>query len=191
MTGLTTAKYKKFPLSRAYLNAINSTATIKLVIVGRDPYPKCPTGIPFMKKEWSDLDGRSAGFHVINSLVDKFPPTKKFKSPIDFAFFVLDFGVVFLNASYHYLCSETISKKRHYSFIESAFVTNFPILERANRVLLCGDAAKMLRLVTGLDEINGLAVPHPALQGRNSNKFDKQAWDHYWSAHKLNVCASI
>lgn len=158
---------------------------ITLVIVGRDPYPSNPISIPFLKASWDDLPSKSSGCIVIMSIF-RDSPAQHFFSPREFAFFALQkHGIVFLNASYHFLGSDTISWKRHHKYVEDAFRVNSPILSRAKNVMLCGAAAKMMTFVTEINEPYFTPVPHPCLRGKYAAS-NKTKWDTYWSPGALS-----
>jgi len=179
-------KYIEYPLDKKYFEKINDLTSINLVIVGRDPYPKNPIKIPFMKSQWKELDTKSSGYHLINSLYGFKKAKEKFSTPTEFSIFILSKGVVFLNCTYHYLDKERFSKKKHSKFCQLALKININILEKSNKIFLCGDAKNMLELA----EIENLkdkttAIPHPALQSRNKIK-DKNYWDKYWQLNSLS-----
>ena len=177
-------KYSEFPLNKAYLKEALSVSTVRLVILGRDPYPNGAEHIPFVKVSWDDLKQGSAGYNLFSSLFGCIPKND-YATPSDCAFALLQFGIVLLNASYHYLEKETISQKRHLGCIDKAFGINLSILERSKLILACGDAHQMLDMVATFDHVV-VKVPHPTTQSRNSPNTDKELWDSYWCPHMLN-----
>lgn len=165
-----------------YLYNANKIESIELVIVGRDPFPLEAQNIPFIKSTWEQLNGKSAGRHLFNSLFSN-KELSKFNTPRDAVFSLLDNGIVLLNASYNYLEKEKISLKKHRKYVENALVTNFPILEKSTKVLMCGDANKMLDWVIELDK-SFISVPHPAMQSLN-RLHNKEKWYKYWEVETL------
>ncbi|MDA0149534.1 hypothetical protein [Vibrio sp. LaRot3] len=95
-------KYSEFPLNEDYLKEALSVSTVRLVILGRDPYPNGAENIPFVKASWDDLKKGSAGYSIFSSLFGCIPKSD-YATPSDCAFALLKFGIVLLNASYHYL----------------------------------------------------------------------------------------
>jgi len=182
--------YKLFPLDNDYQSKASDIIDVRLVILGQDPFPTGATSIPFVKLKWSDLKKGSAGYNVFNSLYEKFP-SEYFETPKECAFALLNLGVVFLNCSYHYLDDDTVSKVKHFRFISCAFDVNEPILKRAEVILACGEAHRMLGMVTTVDTNVVKKVPHPSTQSRNNPTIENKIWDKHWSKKMLhNVLSS-
>ena len=177
-------KYPMYSLDSDYVEKARNLSDIKLVILGKDPYPSGASNIPFVKDTWADLTKDSAGYNVFRSLGGESVQTE-YESPKKFVFHLLSRNIVLLNCSYNYLEKETVSQKNHAFFINTAFDNNLSILERAKRVLMCGGAEKMLSMVAVYDEGIFEKVPHPSGQSRNGAE-DKSAWNKVWSINALN-----
>jgi len=52
--------------------------------------------------------------------------------------------MILLNASYNFLEKESTSKCKHSLFVKNAFEVNYPLLRKAEIVILCGEAKKMV-----------------------------------------------
>jgi len=162
-----------------------------LVIVGKDPYPKGAIGIPFVKLLWKDLDRRSAGRNLFESFFSE-REINNFKSPREAAFSLLGRGVVLLNASYYFLNRESL-RDRHKKFVVLSLRINYPILNKAKHVIVCGkDAKKMLSWVIPESSSKLFEFkPHPSLQGKNSgSKEHKNLWNLTWGreSKKMKEC---
>jgi len=180
-------KYEKYELDAAYLDAITQVETLHPAIVGRDPFPQAASSIPFVKDRWDQLDGTSAGHHLFKSAFgDSFKDD--YDNPRSAAFALMRQGVVLLNASYYFLEKDTVSQQKNFCFVQQSLTTNYPILERARHVLLCGDAAKMMGWVVEFTRGSFDAVPHPCPQGRNASTAAKRRqWDTWWSSGHLKT----
>jgi len=177
-------KYKIYPLSDLYLQSVNDLLSIKLTIIGRDQFPENALDIPFIKEAWTELDRRSAGFHLFNSLHSNFNKNEH-NPPLTAVFELLQHGIVFLNASYNFLEKETINYCKHIEFVRNATNVNLPILEKSENVVMCGDAKTMLDWVITYGS-NFYEAPHPSLQSRNRS-IDKEKRDHFWLGGKLKT----
>lgn len=175
-------KYPLFALDNKYLDMCHKMDPLKLVIIGRDPFPSAAENIPFIKSSWAELDMRSAGHYLFHSLLST-SELNACNTPKDAAFFLLANNIVLLNASYNFLEEDKISEYKHSRFVERALEFNFPILERSNNVIMCGDAKQMLDWVISYDS-NFISAPHPSLQSRNAIK-DKSLWDNFWGSGEL------
>jgi hypothetical protein len=177
-------RYEVYDLDGEYRFAAERLGAFQLAIVGKDPFPTDPCNIPFVKQEWHLLDRRSAGYYLSRSA---FGPevNRKFESPRVAAFALLKRGVVLLNASYRFLEKERASREKHFAFVLESLDVNFPLLEKAGFILLCGDAGEMMSWVVDIDPMSFEAVPHPSLQGKNRTA-DKAQWCKWWCCGKLD-----
>lgn len=189
--GLKTSQYVEYPLEYDYLEIVTELDLVKICIIGKDPYPQNAAEVPFLKKEWSGLeDKREAGYHILNSL-GLWKTLSELKSqkisPIQVFHYLARNGIVFLNASYHYLNNEPATKWKHFWMVNDALTVNLPILNRAEHVLFCGDAYNMMNwVVDGCAPEEG--VPHPSQQGLNALKGEtKSKWHEEWDENKLKI----
>ena len=90
--------YLEYPLDNDYRCTAEQMDDITLAIVGKDPYPMGACAIPFIKATWPEMDGRSAGYHLFESLLGR-SFMSSYKSPREAAFALLKRGVVLLNVS--------------------------------------------------------------------------------------------
>lgn len=174
-------------MDKRYLDACEKKMNIKLCIVGRDPYPNNAIGIPFCKSSWSELkDKRIAGYHIIKSFFGDFNFNNPLhETPRETFMELIDFGVVFLNASYAFLNKEYLNKNKHNNFVRESFKINKRIMEKSKIIFLTGDAFEMIKWVSSDYIDKKYKVPHPSLQGRNAMK-DKDEWLTYWEKGKLS-----
>ncbi len=179
-----------FPLPGDYLALWETVSSFDLCIVGKDPYPSNPVGIPFCKSSWAELDYRTSGTYVLRSLgID--PQTPTLPAPRDAFLRLAREGVGFLNATYWFL-GRPFAKRYHQDMVLADTLTNLPFLAKSRRILLCGEAAKVPWLLGGSslngDQKNQLeaiwvraeAVPHPDIRNR-TNPLRSQAWQNVWA----------
>lgn len=154
--------------------------SVRIVIVGRDPYPQGAMGIPFCKKTWKELDNRSAGriilktYHEININLE----------PVDSFYAMAQNGIIVVNASY-FILGERYTLNKHYIYVKESWdLINKKIflnLNKSVQILLCGDAKKMLNkefLIEAGVVAKIKEVSHPCLQSRNKNS---KKWDETWT----------
>ncbi|MEO9228126.1 MAG: hypothetical protein ABI216_04095 [Devosia sp.] len=161
---------------------------IALAIVGQDPFPKHATGIPFSKESWHMQERESsAGFYVLKALginVDKAKVI--FSTPDDLFRALRDQGVVVLNASYFYRADR---KDAGVTWAEDLRASRDPdrgILERAEKVILCGAIAQRLERLLGLTAAE-LRV-HPASRnGNNPRGGVAKKWRDQWTVPSLGL----
>lgn len=176
--------YDKVSLNSEYQLKINELESVNLVVLGKDPYPTDPIGIPFMKGTWSEMDRNSSGFHIFNSIFGGLPSSDKYESPKDYANYLLSQGIVFLNCSYHYLKKEKLSKIKHKNCLDDAGIINIPILLKSQRIILCGKEVSSVMLASSIDNNKFIEAPHPSRLSRTSKKED---WDKIWGHNQLSI----
>src|SRR5690554_3297471 len=168
-------------MDTSYQTLLNSLTDIKLVIVGKDPFPTDAIGIPFCKPNWAEqLKSNSSGFHVLNSLgvisedIEKIHP-----HPIDCFYHLANNGIVFLNLSYEFIGGK-LKKVEHIVQRQQAFEINRPIMEIAERIILCGEANK--NRWNNFEHPNIVEVVHPDNRNRTSRFEDvRNKRDMNWS----------
>jgi len=171
------------PLPPDYLLALKNSSTIHLAIMGKDPYPTAPVGIPFCKPDWeSQFDDKCSGGYVLNSLgLNPEMLVNEFNEPIDLFMFLAQRGIVFLNLSYHYI-GGPIRKMRHHDVLLNAKDINSPILDRSQRIILCGEAWKNKWYDS--NRVSSIKVCHPDNRNRiNPNRYEE--WARWWSSNAL------
>lgn len=179
-----------YPIPDNYLKILNETDTIELVILGKDPYPGDPVGIPFCKDTWSELfQYNCSGRYVLNALgyEENDIITGKYSCPAAFFEYLAKIrGIFFLNVSYHYL-GGPLRKKKHQKFIDEAHDVNKPILRNARRIIFCGAANKIRWL--GLEGGNVTKVVHPDVRNRYSPFLHINSdWKNVWGTkYSLDV----
>ncbi|NVJ01209.1 hypothetical protein HV824_24275 [Myxococcus sp. AM009] len=180
-------EYARLEPDPEYAERIYGLDTVSLAIIGRDPFPTAARSIPFVKEAWGQLDKRSAGYYLFRSVFGA-DVEQRYLTPQAAALALLDEGVVLLNASYFFLEEEPLSRQAHFDFVNESLDTNFPILERADYSLLCGDAATMMNWVVEFTGGNAEEVPHPALQARNRLPAERRGdWDRWWEVGRLRA----
>lgn len=168
-----------------YINKLRKVGKINLVIVGRDPYPKYATGIPFSKPSWNLLKKNSAGHFVFRSLLGE-NYYNKAKTPDKLTYFLLNKGIALLNASYQ-LLDGSPKKHRDIRRIRKALaLINSDILQKARQVVLCGAAYKMLNWAGCYKDNKYHAAPHPSLQAYNASKKNRKKWCQFWGVGRLS-----
>jgi len=118
---------------------------IYLAVVGRDPYPNKPIGIPFAKENMSSQKKCDSGYVLLWALGIHFFPTR-IHSVKKLYKVLLENGIVFLNISYKFL-GENFSKAHTIHYLKCANLVNKSILDYVHNnngsVLLLGeDTAK-------------------------------------------------
>jgi len=181
--------YEKFELAPEYAERINGLDTIRLAIVGKDPFPMGARAIPFVKDTWAALDDRSAGHHLFRSLLGM-NVEQTYGTPQDAAHALLDGHldgqrIVLLNASYSFLKGEKLSPQTHSALVSESLETNRPILAKTEYILLCGGAKRMMKWVMPLTD-TAYAAPHPSLQSKNSLPAERRwEWNYWWEVGRL------
>jgi len=171
-----------YPLPDNYLKILNETDTIELVIIGKDPYPGDPVGIPFCKDTWGELfKYNCSGRYVLNALGYEENDIQKGKYGCPSTFFeylATKRGIAFLNISYHYL-GGPLRKRNHESYINEAYGVNEPILRKAKIIICCGEANKLRW--TGFKGDGVSKVVHPAIiNSVSTHEQVKKGWLKIW-----------
>lgn len=166
-------------LPACYRILLNLRRGFDLVVVGKDPFPTAPTGIPFCKPSWAEQQKRNGcGIYVLEALGVDIPGAMALHpTPAGLFFSLAVQGVAFLNCSYHFLGSSHIAK-RHLAYVRHAFAVNKPIVEKANVVLLCGAAQVLGDLYPRTARWTPVIHPDP----RNRMR---AAWENWWSPSRL------
>lgn len=175
-------------MNEEYLRAISELDEIKLVIMGKDPFPTNPNGIPFCKPTWDEqLAANSSGFVVLNSLGVDRVDQKKFTEPRELFLELANHGIVFLNVVYEYLGGNKLRMRnpQHLNWRELAFEINEPLLDQAENIVLCGEAEK--NRWNGVVYPNAAEVVHPEIRNRISPvESTRQDWERNWSANSIS-----
>ncbi|WP_208729707.1 hypothetical protein [Corallococcus exercitus] len=173
------------PLSSAYLGLLTSCERLQLLISGKDPFPTDPIGIPFCKGSWREqFDDTCSGGIVLQAL--GFTPEAlqaRFTTPADCFMRLVDFGIGFINLSYHFL-DGAAREADEAPYLKSAAEINKPLLAKAERVLLCGEAAKM-HWYAGTRPYDHI-VCHPDRRNAITERDEiRMAWQATWAPGKL------
>lgn len=168
--------------TRDYVESIE-LKRVRLVIMGKDPYPESATGIAFCKPDWPALmadncSGRyvlqALGINLtVESASGQLPPHDLFKR-------LAQAGVVFLNASYSEDVGKRFTKARKLDALREAYDLNKPIITAAKTVIRCGEAFRMDWALDSKEEKRQFCdVVHP--DKRNSyNSHTKVRWAQLW-----------
>ncbi|MDD4220522.1 MAG: hypothetical protein PHR10_10125 [Sphaerochaetaceae bacterium] len=178
---------KKYALPEDYLNILEGLDEIEKIIMGKDPYPEDPTGIPFCKNAWNAVfQNNCSGRYVLSALGYKRKEILegKYGCPADFFKYLAGKkGIVFLNMSYHYI-GGSLRKKEHEGYIEEARATNMPIMEKAKSIFICGAAGKLPWIAStwiALKGVKVINVVHPDVRNRSSKyQSVRDEWKKNW-----------
>lgn len=170
------------PLPEKYLGILMAKQEFALTIMGKDPFPNDPVGIPFCKSGWEQqTDDLCSGYHVLASLGVNFSAVRStFNVPTDYFRYLASVkGVAFLNLSYHFL-GGPCRKVHHGTELLKAASVNDPILSKSRHVVLCGEASKFRWY--GSKPSHAHEVVHPDVRCRIS-RFPEVAdqWQAWWS----------
>jgi hypothetical protein len=137
-TAISNLDFKDLEIHTEYYDLLLKSEKIKILIVGRDPYPIDAMGIPFCKVDMSSLqDKRSSGYHVLNSLGINLTDGRE---PIQIFYDLLnDDKIGFVNACYFLPKQHTERYK-----IKFSTLLNLPIYKKADSVVLTESARKFL-----------------------------------------------
>jgi len=166
-----------------YYNYIKKLEKIKIVIMGKDPFPKDATQIPFCKPDWEKQNKKnSSGYIVLKALGIK-PDDEQlnYNTPQDLFFDLANKGVVFLNLIYERV-GRQIRKHQDGEKLYEGFKINKPILEKAYKIILCGEAKK--NKWNNYKNKNIVEVPHPDIRNKH-NQHIKEDWINIWEKGEL------
>lgn len=178
------------------ISRIERNHSIYLAIVGKDPYPSDPIGLPFAKRTLKETFAATSGKPLFTSLgVDVVKWEQSGRDVKNFYKELCDRGIIFLNISYKFLADD-FAKKRVLPYLKCANSYNRYILERCGKVVLCGDADKGTKWSNeDIPRYYSYAEKpwHPSarkpIQARSvtANNADEQyreRWSAYWGAEK-------
>lgn len=180
-------KIDELKIHQEYFDSLIMADNIRILIVGRDPYPNGSMGIPFCKNEINDLRKHNcSGKYLLKGLgVDIDSETR---NPNDIFFDLLKTKKVgFVNASYFYI--GTVKPKRYQ--VKFSNLINQQIYKKSEFVILTNSAKKLLKtrdkkIIDGYEPIDDieikmpikedwLTVCHPDFRNRNSENH-KTLW---------------
>jgi hypothetical protein len=172
------------PSTLRYLDGIPLTG-LQLAVVGKDPFPSNPVGIPFCKPTWDQqLAENCSGRHVLLSLgFDLSRVRSEYATPSLLFERLRAVGIVFLNASYIYV-GTSIRKTKHLANLQNAYQLNKPILQAAKTVLYCGEASK-IQWVTSINGEGRHCVVHPDVRNK-VNPCTSDRWRSWWCKNALH-----
>ena len=151
---------------------------IKLVIVGKDPYPADPVGIPFAKDNMSSQDVCNSGYVVLYALgIHYFPMDANSAKRLFYA--LCNQGIVFLNVSYRYLGKgKKLTKTTHFPYLKCASSTNNLILEHTQSIFLCDSAKNAVKWT----ENSGSNLYESAIKKCHPSGEKAKDWKDIWAA---------
>ena len=166
----------------------NNPKPIKLAIVGKDPYPTDPIGIPFAKNSIKDMNKTASGKPLLRGLGIEEKYCELDSSVMDLYDLFLQNGIVFLNILYKYIGRE-ISGKIDKPYLDCANSINHSILESSAKIVLCGEAFDGFKIVNGdndtiLRKKTLYKVYHPSARmpkkpNQNASQKEKAKWNAY------------
>lgn len=167
--------------TRDYVKSIE-LERVRLVILGKDAYPKSGTGIAFCKPDWPALMADNcSGRYVLQALgINLTVESASGQPPHDLFKRLAQAGVVFLNASYSEDVGERFTKARKLDALRKAYDLNKPIITAAKTVIRCGEAFRMDWALDSKEVKRQFCdVVHP--DKRNSyNSHTKVRWAQLW-----------
>jgi len=174
-------KYSYHPLPQSYVEILSVRNYFHLVVVGKDPFPTAPTGIPFCKPSWPEQRKRNgSGFFVLKSIgVDIDAALRAYSAPAGLFYSLAAQGIAFLNCSYHFLDANALPKKDH-RYVDMALATNEPIIRNAQNVVLCGEAKILNEKISEIGCFQDVVHPDPT-----NRKFRNKEWIETWSENSL------
>ena len=182
------SNYPYHPLPDCYLNILENKNTLVLTIMGKDPYPSEPMGIPFCKSTWDSMcNSNASGLNILLSLGADIAAIKQiYATPKDyFCELAINHGIAFLNLSYYFLGKSNCSKRKHQNELKSAEKTNGVILEKSERIIFCGEAEK--HRWYGKSHNNGYEIVHPDNRCKNSQYPNiRKNWEEWWSQNAIS-----
>ena len=174
------------PLPIQYLSILQASGKFELAIMGKDPFPQDPVGIPFCKPDWEHQNNnRCSGSHVLASLgVNMLAVRSTFAVPAEYFRYLASVkGIAFLNLSYHFL-DGPCRKREHQAELLQAAAVNDSVLSKSRHVVLCGEASKYFWYGNKL--LHAHKVVHPDVRCQIS-PYPKVAeqWQTWWSSHAI------
>lgn len=157
---------------------------LQLAVIGKDPFPSDPTGIPFCKPSWGQqLDLKCSGLYVLHSLgLDITAIQENHPTPRSLFEFLRTEGIVFLNASYIYIGGK-ITQTKHLQHLIAAYTLNKNIIEAAKTVIYCGEASK-IRWIAPIEQSGSHCVIHPDVRNKN-REITSDRWSIWWEPNAL------
>lgn len=124
-----------------YFDTLLTQDKIKILIVGRDPYPNGKMGIPFCKTDIKDMRKfNCSGNHLLKGLGIDIAKTNK--NPVQIFHDLLQTeGIGFVNASYFFIGDK---RPKRYQVKFSNYI-NQPIFEKSEKIVLTKSAKQLLR----------------------------------------------
>lgn len=173
-------KYSYHPLPDTYHAILRFHRELVLTIVGKDPFPTDPLGIPFCKGTWREqMKYNCSGSHVMAALgIDLVEVSSRIEAPRDLFYALAAKGVAFLNASYHSLEADGIPEEDFWC-VDEALEVNLPLIEKSQTVILCGQAS-IIKSCVNKDDL--VAYIHPDTQNRASRR---PQWEAAWLPNVL------
>ncbi len=165
-------------MDNTYYGKLVNTKAIKLLFIGKDPYPTNPNGIPFCKPTIKELkDGRCSGRYLLNGLginIDNYSDTD---NSIEIFYNLLDKkGIGFLNASYNPPPNKKLSEEDQKKFKAK----NEIIIQKSNLVVTSIGAQKLLKQYLEQEELDKInIVCHPDV--RNKSRNHKESYQRIWN----------
>lgn len=169
-------------MSTPYLQAI-PPGPLQIALVGKDPFPKAATQIPFCKATWKEqLASNCSGRYVLASLgVTLSEAEAEYETPQGLFEALRSAGIVFLNASCSYI-GGTIVRSKHLPLLAKAHIANKPVLQAAKNVIYCGEAWKVRWIEPTL---KGDLSIHPDVRNKH-NPRTKDRWKQSWEEKALS-----
>ena len=172
-----------------YQETISNIDNFHLCIMGKDPYPTDPNGVPFCKPDWiSMFADNCSGLHVLKSLsvdllsYEQDSLIEEYPAPVDLFIELAKQGVVFINLSHSFI-GKVIRKGEHRHSLQESLKVNMPILKKSSKVVLCGEAWKH-KWYGDIDD-RYLNIIHPDIRNRN-NPPTATCWKQWWGSDSLS-----
>lgn len=175
-------------IHQEYFDSLIMVDKIKILIVGRDPYPKGSMGIPFCKDDIKELRKHNcSGKYLLKGLGIDIDNEKRESNDIFFDLLKTK-SVGFVNASYFYIGTE---KPKRYQ-VKYSNLLNQQIFKKSEFVVMTNSAEKLLKtrdkkITTGYKPIevsenkmpikkNWIPVCHPDFRNIN-RECHKKLWN--------------
>ena len=165
-------------LSESYLEKVQNVQSLKLVVVGQDPYPIGANGIAFCKSSFADLyDENCSGAYVLNALGYTLGyAIQTYINPVDMFMDLLDKGIAFVNMSGERLENTNIEYYQKFYDYNSAF------LSKAEKIVVLGlttSKAIFEELYASNFKVTEYLI-HPSGKNREDER-----WTRYWTGTYL------